>query len=150
MSNDTVNYGRIIRRADGSYIINDGMYHVPIDDDFADLWAQVDVYATGHPACVTDEVVAQPTLQDLQVAKRNAINSGFDAAMTASITMPSATPTPSAFAVYQAIERWQVDDPEGYASLLTIHTARRDALLAAVDSASTVEALQGIVVSYAV
>ncbi len=143
-------YGNIVKRADGSYIINDGMYHVPNESDFAALWAAVDAYAIGHPACVTDEVVAQPTLIEVQVAKRNAINAGFDAAMTASMTMPSATPTPSAFSVYQAIERWQVDDPEGYASLLAIHSARRDELLAAVEAAETAEEVQAITVNYAV
>ena len=56
----------------------------------------------------------------------------------------------SAFAVYQAIEAWKTEDPEGYSTLLAIHEARRDALLAAVDAATSVEAVQAITVSYAV
>ena len=150
MTDNNTDYGQVQRRADGSYVINNGMYHVPNDSDFADLWADVDAYAIGHPSCVTDEVVAQPTLMEVQVAKRNAINAGFDAAMTASMTMPSATPTPSAFSVYQAIEVWKAEDPEGFASLLAIHTARRDELLAAVNAAQTAEEVQAITVSYAV
>lgn len=87
-------------------------------------------------------------LAEAQAAKRLEINAGFDAAMTASMTMPSAAP--SAFAVYQAIERWRAEDPEGYSTLLTIHEARRTALLAAVDAATTVAEVQAITVSYAV
>ena len=91
-----------------------------------------------------------PALADVQATKRTAINAGFDAAMTASLTMPSASTPPSAFAVYQALEEWKTEDPEGYASLLAIHTARRDALLTTVDAATTPEAVQAIAVSYAV
>lgn len=90
----------------------------------------------------------KPKLTSVQAAKRVEIDTGFDAAMTASLTMP--TSSPSAFTVYQAIEAWRAEDPEGYSTLLTIHTARRDALLAAVDAATTVEAVQAITVSYAV
>lgn len=89
-------------------------------------------------------------LYEAQATTRISINAGFDAAMTASLTMPSAHTPASAFAVYQAIEAWKAEDPEGYATLLAIHTARRDALLAAVAAAETAAAVQAIVVSYAV
>lgn len=90
------------------------------------------------------------TVLDVQTAKRQQINSGFDAAMTASLTMPSSSTPPLAFEVAYAIYDWRTEDPDGYAALLAIHTARRDQLLAAVDAAPTVEAVQAIAVSYAV
>ena len=100
----------------------------------------------GKPYKAGDEPA--PALAGVQAAKRSEINAGFDLAMTASITMPTASP--SAFTVYQAIETCRSEDPEGYSTLLTIHEARRDTLLAAVDAATSVEAVQAITVSYAV
>lgn len=93
---------------------------------------------------------ALPTLADAQATVRTAINAGFDTAMAASLTMPSASAPPSAYAVAVALYDWRAEDPEGYAALLAIHTARRDDLLAAVDAATTVVAVQDMVVSYAV
>lgn len=98
----------------------------------------------------TAPIVAQRSLAEAQTSKRLTINAGFDAAMTASLTMPSASTPASAFAVYQAIETWKAEDPEGYAALWAIHTARRNELLAAVEAAKTAEAVAAIVVSYAV
>lgn len=96
------------------------------------------------------DVPPSPSLLDAQAAKRMEINAGFDAAMTASMTMPSASTPPSAFAVYRAIETWKADDPDGFNALVAIHTERRDTMLAAVDVATTPEAVQAISVSYAV
>lgn len=89
-------------------------------------------------------------LTEAQAAKRASINAGFDAAMTASLTMPSSSTPPLAFEVAYAIYDWRIEDPDGYAALLAIHASRRDTLLAAVDAATTVEAVQAITVSYAV
>lgn len=97
-----------------------------------------------------EPLLPAPTLAEAQAAKRTEINAGFDAAMTASLTMPSASTPASAFAVYQAIEAWKTEDPEGYSTLLTIHEARRASLLSAVDAAATPEAVQAISVTYAV
>lgn len=105
----------------------------------------VEEWMSMHPPVMPDI-----SLAEARAFKRSAINAGFDAAITASLTMPSTSTPASAFAVYQAIEAWKVDDPEGYATLLAIHTARRDALLAAVEAAQTAEAVLAIVVSYAV
>ena len=91
-----------------------------------------------------------PSLPDIQAAKRVEINAGFEAAITGSLTMPSATNPPSAFAYYQAVEEWKANDPDGLAYVFAIHSARRDTLLAAVDAATTPEAVQAITVSYAV
>lgn len=92
----------------------------------------------------------QQPLVEAQAAKRTSINAGFDAAMTASLTMPSSSTPALAFEVAYAIYDWRTEDPDGYAALLAIHTARRDALLAAVDAATTPAEVQAIVVSYAV
>lgn len=103
-----------------------------------------------HDGAFHAPVIALPSLSEAQTSKRMGINAGFDAAVTASLTMPSASTPASAFAVYQAIEVWKAEDAEGYATLLAIHTARRNELLAAVDAAQTAEAVEAIVVSYAV
>ena len=92
----------------------------------------------------------QQLLTEFRASKRASISAGFDAAMSASLTMPSVGTPPSSFEVASALYDWRADDPEGYASLLAIHTARRNELLAAVDAAQTAEAVQAIVVSYAV
>lgn len=48
---------KIYVRSDGSYVINQGHYHVPNEGEWADLWAQVDAYAKEHP----EVVQAEPT-----------------------------------------------------------------------------------------
>ncbi len=55
-----MDFGNIIVREDGSYVINEGMYHVPNDGEFADLWGQVDEYAKANPDKVTQEVEPEP------------------------------------------------------------------------------------------
>ncbi len=49
-------FGNIIVREDGSYVINGGMYHVPNEGKFADMWAQVHEYALANPDNVTQEI----------------------------------------------------------------------------------------------
>ncbi|NCB23786.1 MAG: phage tail protein [Deltaproteobacteria bacterium] len=116
-------------------------------------------YLNGQPFTITEygpapdgwsETAPLPKLSDAQTAKRLQINAGFDAAMTASLTMPSRNNPASAVELALAIEDFKTDDPAGWADLRAIHETRRDALLAAVDAAATVEAVQAIVVSYAV
>jgi hypothetical protein len=59
-----INYGTIISRADGSYIIekNGYPYHVPAntEGEWAELWAEVDAYAQAHPEQVTEEPLPPP------------------------------------------------------------------------------------------
>lgn len=59
----------ITRRADGSYVIAYAgfpEYHVPNDEEFAELWAQVEAYAQEHPEQVTDEPApAEPAAEEL-------------------------------------------------------------------------------------
>ena len=87
---------------------------------------------------------------EAQNAKRMEINAGFDAALTASLTMPSRTDPPSAVELALAIEDFKSDDPTGLGDLRAIHEARRASLLAAVDAATTIAEVQAISVTYAV
>ncbi|MDM8214712.1 phage tail protein [Desulfovibrio piger] len=87
-------------------------------------------------------------LPDAKTIKQAEIESGYDAALTASLTMPTETPTAQDVAVGAAL--FAVDDAEGLAFVRETHAARRDELLAAVEVADTVEAVQAIEVSYAV
>lgn len=91
-----------------------------------------------------------PELADVQAAKRAEINAGFDAAMTASLTMPSRSNPASAVELAVAVGLFNADDPTGLSDLCAIHEARRTSLLAAVDAATTVDAVQAITVTYAV
>lgn len=91
-----------------------------------------------------------PPLAEAQNAKRMEINAGFDAALTASLTMPSRTDPPSAVELALAIEDFKSDDPTGLGDLRAIHEARRASLLAAVDAATTIAEVQAISVTYAV
>ena len=45
----------IYTRHDGSYIVNQGLYHIPNDGEWADLWKQVDAYVKAHPEVVKVE-----------------------------------------------------------------------------------------------
>jgi len=96
------------------------------------------------------DVPPSPSLSDVQAAKRAEINAGFDAALTASLTMPSRNTPPSAVELAIAAADFKIEDPEGLADIQAIHAARRDSLLAAVDAATSVEAVQAITVTYAV
>ena len=55
-----MDFGNIIVREDGSYVINEGMYHVPNEGEFVELWAQVDAYAKANLDKVTQEIEPEP------------------------------------------------------------------------------------------
>ena len=93
---------------------------------------------------------SSPTLPEAQTAKRAEINAGFDAALIASLTMPSVNTPPSAVEVAVGAAGLAAVDRDGPAYIMQTHEARRAALLAAVDAATTPEAVQAITVSYAV
>lgn len=99
---------------------------------------------------ISDYVIPLPILADVQTAKRAEINAGFDAALTASLTMPSVNTPPSTVELTVAIGLFNAEDPIGLVDLCAIHEARRASLLAAVDAATSVEAVQAISVAYAV
>lgn len=116
-------------------------------------------YVNGQPYTITDygplpegwsDTPPPPTLDEARESKRHEILAGFDAAMSASLTMPSASAPPTPFAVAEALYDWRTSSADEYTDLLAIHTARRDDLLAVLDAAETAEAALALGVSYAV
>lgn len=116
-------------------------------------------YVNGEPFTVKEygalpkgwsDTPPPPTLAEVQAVKRAKIAAGFDAAMSASLTMPSASAPPSSFAVATALYEWRTEDAAGYADLLAIHTARRAELEAAVNAAPDAAAVNAVDVGFAV
>ncbi|MGE9985729.1 phage tail protein [Desulfovibrio sp. SGI.169] len=87
-------------------------------------------------------------LSALKAEKAREIRSACDAAIVASLTMPSETP--SSLEVTTAAASLAGIDPDGPDTLLALHTARRDELLAAVAAAESPAELAAVEVSYAV
>ena len=76
-----MNFGSIIVREDGSYVINEGMYHVPNEGEYAELWAKVDEYAKANPDKVTKEVEPEPeepTPEEIQKQLTDAVQRVLD------------------------------------------------------------------------
>lgn len=92
------------------------------------------------------EEAAARALPDAKSAKQSEIQNGYDAALAASLTMPAASPTAQDVSIGAAL--LAVEDAEGLAYVQALHSARRDDLLAAVEAAETVEAVQAVVVDY--
>ncbi len=92
------------------------------------------------------EEAAARALPDAKSAKQSEIQNGYDAALAASLTMPAASPTAQDVSIGAAL--LAVEDAEGLAYVQALHSARRDDLLAAVEAAETVEAVQAGVVDY--
>lgn len=111
---------------------------------FVTLW-QAEKARREEEAARTEAARALP---DAKEAKTAEIQSGYDAALAASLTMPVDSPTAQDVAVGAAL--FAVDDAEGLAFVRQTHAARRDELLAAVAAAETVEAVRAVEVSYAV
>lgn len=116
-------------------------------------------YVDGHPHTIKDygplprgwsDTPPPPTLEDVRAAKIAEINRGFDAALTATLTMPSRQTPPSAVEIALALDDFKADDPDGWLFVRDTHTARRDEMLALAAGAGTTEAVQAIAVSYAV
>lgn len=87
-------------------------------------------------------------LSVLKAEKEREIKAACDAAIVASLTMPTASPSTTEVAV--AAASLASVDPDGPDTLLSLHTARRDELLAAIAAAESPAALAGVEVSYAV
>lgn len=80
--------------------------------------------------------------------KEHEIRSACDAAIIASLTMPAVRP--SATEVSVAAASLATVDPDGPDTLLALHAARRDELLALVRAADSIAAVQAVEVSYAI
>lgn len=74
----------IYTRTDGSFVINQGLYHVPNEGDYTDLWLQVDAYAKEHPEFVMPEPgEPEPTFDEVKTAALSRIDSATSAAILA-------------------------------------------------------------------
>lgn len=80
--------------------------------------------------------------------KEHEIRSACDAAIIASLTMPAASPSVTEVSV--AAASLAAVDPDGPDTILALHAARRDELLAAVDAATSRGELDALKISYAV
>lgn len=89
-----------------------------------------------------------PDVEAAREEKRQAINRAYEAALAASLTMPSVTAPPSPTEVAVNAAAWAADDAEGYAELLAIHAARRRELLAAVAAAQTAAEVEAVPVTF--
>lgn len=98
---------------------------------------------TERPAKTDAELLAEA-----KAAKAAEITAGYDAAVAASLTMPTANPTEQDVTIGAAA--FAAEDSEGLAYVMQTHAARRDELLSAVAAATTVEAVQAIAVIYSV
>ena len=99
------------------------------------------------PKGAVTERPAKP-LAVLKAEKEREVKAACDAAIVASLTMPTASPSTTEVAV--AAASLAGIDPDGPDTLLALHTARRDELLAAVAAADSTAALADVEVSYAV
>lgn len=98
---------------------------------------------TERPAKTDAELLAEA-----KATKSEEIAAGYDSAVTASLTMPTANPTAQDITIGAAA--FAAEDADGLAYIMKTHATRRDELLTAVGAASTPEEVQAIVVSYAV
>ncbi|MCB6541154.1 hypothetical protein LI168_03255 [Desulfovibrio desulfuricans] len=145
-----MNIVTLTKRNDGSYVVN-GDYHVTNTPEFYAEHAQCVDYEQHNQGLVGIEQEPEgPTFEVVQAAKRAEINAGFDAALTASLTMPNINTPPSTVELTVAIGLFNAEDPVGLVDLCAIHEARRASLLAAVDAATTIAEVQAITVTYAV
>lgn len=142
----------IYTRDDGSYVVtlHGYPYHVPpATDEFADLWAEVNAWAKAHPNAVQPEPgPPPPTLEEAKTAKLAEIAAGYDAALVATLTMPTASPSAAQVSTEAAL--FAATDPDGLSDVLTILAARRDVLTTALEAAATVADVQAIEVTYPV
>lgn len=149
------------RPGSNAYVINNGLLCVPYPEDaslpeeiraqYDALWAEVHAYALEHPGEVTEEqpwTPPAPTLEDAQRARLDAVETAYQAALTATLTMPAASPSPAEIAL--AVQDFSTEDAEGLADVRAILAARRDELRTAVEAAVSVEEVDAITVNYPV
>ena len=126
------NYGVIIRRIeDDSYVINNGMYHIPnplnpsLEENEREYWQKkwddVNLYAEAHPEMVIEEkpyVPPVPTLKDVKADKLSEINAAADKAIS---TLTAAYPDReiATFDKQEAEARAYAADPTASTPLLS-------------------------------
>ena len=75
----------IYTRPDGSYLVNQGLYHVPREGEWSALWSEVDAYAKAHPEAVQAEPKPpEPTFSELKERKFSELSLAFDARVSGS------------------------------------------------------------------
>ncbi|WP_418503458.1 phage tail protein [Desulfovibrio sp.] len=95
------------------------------------------------PSGATTQRPEKP-LSAVKEEKEREVRSACDAAIIASLTMPAAREVSVAAASLAAV------DPDGPDTILALHAARRDELLALIKAADSVAAVQSVEVTYAV
>lgn len=90
----------------------------------------------------------EKTLSVVKEEKEREVRSAFDAAIIASLTMPAASPSVTEVSV--AAASLAAVDPDGPDTILALHAARRDELLALIQAADSVAAVQSVEVTYAI
>lgn len=122
-------------------------YWLPADgDDYTSPPRYMDSLGPLPEGAVTER--PEKPLSVLKAEKEREITAACDAAIVASLTMPTSAPSSAEVAV--AAASLASIDPDGPDTLLALHTARRDELLAAVAAADSTAALADVEVSYAV
>jgi hypothetical protein len=155
------------QRVDGRWVLvedhrerKEPLFDAELTQDATDYWLPDDTYDT--PARHLTEIgplpkgaltqrppkTAAELLAAAQEAKRIEILSGYDAAVAASLTMPTANPTAQDITIGAAA--FASEDADGLAYIMQTHATRRDELLATVGAAVTAEIVQAIAVNYAV
>lgn len=136
------------------------LFDIALVQDATDYWLPGDTHDT--PARQMKEIGPLPKgavtvrpvktdaelLSEAQTVKRAEVLAGYDAAVAASLTMPTASPTEQDITIGAAA--FAAEDAEGLAYVMQTHAARRTELLAAVEAAETAGDVLAIVVSYAV
>lgn len=124
------------------------------EQEGTDYWLPSDTYDTPArrmhtPGPLPEEAVTtrpEQPLAEVKAAKNASIIAGHEAALAGAVALSD--PTPSTVAVEAGL--LAASDPEGLEYVRNALAARRDELLAAVAAADTADAVQAIVVSYAV
>lgn len=117
-------YDNIISREDGSYIItrNGNPFHVPDNEEFAELWQEVRACALAYPGRVRDEVLPQPPTPDLEEArsmKLAALMQAYNAAF-APIEEKYPAREREGWAVQEAEARAVLADPQAATPVLSL------------------------------
>ena len=115
-----------------------------------DTWRSEPRYMEELGPLPSDALLERPRrpLEEYKADKRRKIIAGYTAALTATLTMPAESPSAAEVATGAAL--FATDDAVGLADVQAILIARRDELLAGVETAQNREAVSTIVVSYPV